>query len=94
MRLTVAFLADRQLPVDRMAFCTGKRAMLCLPSLQQLERLFMTTGTDFFSLGNGVGYSQRGVHWMAGQAILSFKCCHGAVVLVAFSTLRDAPVFF
>ena len=95
MRLTVAFLADRQLPVNRMAFCAGKRTMLCLTRLQQLERLLMTTGTDFFSLGNGIGYYQRGVRvGMTAQAIRSFKYYHGTVVLMAFSTLRDAPVFF
>ena len=94
MRFSMAFLAGRHLPMAWMAFCTGKRTMLCLTSLQQVEGLVMTSGTDFFSLGNWVGYSQRRMHWMAGQAIRSFKYCHGAMVLMAFSTLWDASVFF
>ena len=94
MRFSMAFLAGRHLPMAWMTFCTGKRTMLCLTSLQQVEGLVMTPGTDFFSLGKRVGYFQRRVHWMAGQAIRGFKDCHGAVVLMAFSTLRDTPVLF
>ena len=92
--LTMAILAFRQLAVGRMTLGTGKSSMLCDANLQQLESLPMTTGTDLFRLGDWIGNSQRGVHWMAGKAIRNFKSCHGAVVLMAFSTLRDAPVLF
>ena len=90
----MTFPAGRQLPVGRVTFCAGKRSVLCHAGLQKLKGLIMATGTYFFFLANWIGYPQGCVYRMTGQAIRVFKNCHGAVVLMAFSTLRNTSVFF
>ncbi len=90
---SMAIHADRQMPVLRMTLGTGKCRVLCLTRLKQIEGLFMTTGTDLFTLGLRVGDIQRGMHRMTGQAVRGIQHYNGAVILVAFRTLRDAAVF-
>jgi hypothetical protein len=90
---TVAFLAGWQLPVGRMTFCTGQGRMLCLPGLQHIVCLIMTTGAYYLILGNGIGDIERGVNRMTGQAVRGRKNCHGAVVFMALVTLRNTAMF-
>ena len=73
---------------------TGKGGVLCYTFFQQLICIFMTAGTDLFSLGNGIRYLEGSVYRMAGQAVRGVKGRQGAVVLVTFSTLGDASVLF
>ena len=68
--------------------------MLCNVVPQQSVSLLVAAGTDFLGLVCGIGYLERGMDRVAGQAIRSFQGCQGAVILMALKTYRDAAVFF
>ena len=68
--------------------------MLCNVVPQQSISLLVAAGTNFLGLVYGIGYLERRVDRVAGQAIRSFQGCQGAVILMAFKTYRDAAVFF
>ncbi len=91
--LSVAFLAGRQPAMFRMAFGAGQDRMLCLAGLQKLVWFTMAAGANLFALGYGIGDRKRGVHWVTGQTVLGFQCCHGTVVLVTFCALGDTSMF-
>ena len=93
VRFAVTALAFRQMAMLRMALGAGKSRMLCLMILQQLVGLLMATGTDFLGLVNRVGYLERCMNGMTGQAVRGFQCCHGAVIFMAFGTYRDTAMF-
>ena len=54
----------------------------------------MTAGAYFFILSFGIRDIQRRMDRMAREAVGSCECYHGAVVLMALVTLRNAAVFF
>ena len=93
VRFSVAFLAGRQLAMAGMAFGASQDRMLCLAGLQKLVWFTMAAGANLFVLGYGIGDRKRGVHWVTGQTILGFQCCHGTVVLMTFCTLGDTSMF-
>lgn len=94
VRLPMTIMTGRQLAMGRVTLGAGQGRMFCLMLLQQLVCLVMTPCTDLFGLGNRIGDLKRGVHWMAGQAVGCFNCCHGTVIFMAISTLGYTPVFF
>ena len=93
VRLAVTALALGNLAVLGMAFGTAESRMLGDIVLQQLVGLVMTASADLLGLVRGVGYLQRGMNRMAGQAVRRFELSQRAVILMTFKADRNAAVF-